>query len=346
MATTAETLKLVKQLRTRLAQVTNVHSRELVSAWARAWDAVSVDLAAAIDELLLGAASGRITRAAALRSENLAYALLRIADQLETLAADVGVTIEADLRAIAHDAAASQAAIVASQLPEHVDFERFSDDALDAIVRRTSGRIEALTRPLPRDAVRAMRRELVRGVAVGANPRETARLILRRAEGAWNGGLTRALTIARTETLDAHRQAAKVGQAPHADVLAGWTWVAELSRRTCPACLALHGSLHPLSEPGPLGHANCRCARVPKAKTWTELGFDLEEPADLLPDARSWFAAQPVTVQVAVMGQRRLDLLNSGAIAWDDLATRTTAAGWRDYMQVTPVKTLNRRAVA
>jgi hypothetical protein len=100
------------------------------------------------------------------------------------------------------------------------------------------------------------------------------------AEGGFNGGLSRALTIARTETISAHREAAAVSHQENADTLAGWRWLCALSDRSCPACLAKNGELHPVSEPGPQGHANCRCSRVPVTKSWRDLGIDLDEPAE------------------------------------------------------------------
>src|SRR5690606_29603745 len=142
-------------------------------------------------------------------------------------------------------------------------------------------------------AIEAMKRELVRGVVTGDNPRTAAAAMVKRVEGQFNGGLSRALGLARTEIIDAHRHAAQVAQEAHADVLNGWRWHCDLSVRTCPACLAMHGTMHPLSEPGPHDHVNGRCARVPVTKSWAELGFDIEEPADAFLDAREWFDGLP-----------------------------------------------------
>jgi hypothetical protein len=40
------------------------------------------------------------------------------------------------------------------------------------------------------------------------------------------------------------------------------------------------------------------------------------------------------------MGAERLQLLQSGAISWDDLSTRRQTDGWRDSFGVTPLKNL------
>jgi hypothetical protein len=120
-------------------------------------------------------------------------------------------------------------------------------------------------------------------------------------------------------------------------------WHAELNSsrgRTCPSCWAKHGTVHPLSEPGPIDHQQGRCSRTPKTKSWADLGFDIDEPDDLIPDARAIFDALPETERVAIMGRRRLDLLDSGEIAWEDLPQLRTTSDWRDSYGVRPVKDL------
>jgi SPP1 gp7 family putative phage head morphogenesis protein len=164
--------------------------------------------------------------------------------------------------------------------------------------------------------------------------------MVRQVEGQFNGGLTRALTIARTETLDAYRQAAAAVQDASRDVLEGWVWLAQLDGRGCPACWAMHGTVHPLDEPGPLGHPNCRCSRAPKTQSWRDLGFDMDEPEDQIPDAEQVFQALPRAVQVRIMGPARLGLLDRGEVSWPDLARRKDNPGWRPSWMPVPVQDL------
>ena len=91
-------------------------------------------------------------------------------------------------------------------------------------------------------------------LAAGLGPRETARL-LRRQFGA---GLARALTISRTETLRAYREAMHRNYEANDDVIDGWVWLAKLDTRTCAACWAMHGSEHSLDE-RLSDHPNGRC---------------------------------------------------------------------------------------
>jgi hypothetical protein len=150
------------------------------------------------------------------------------------------------------------------------------------------------------------------------------------AQDGFAGGLTRAMTIARTEILDAHRAASLATDTANKGLLAGWQWVAQLGPRTCPSCWAQHGSIHPVDEAGPLDHQSGRCTRAPVTKSWRDLGFDIDEPPSAVPDARAVFASLPEADQLAVMGPKRLGMLRDGTASWDDLSVRRTTDGWRD----------------
>lgn len=350
MAVTRETLRLERRIRADLAKITNTQTRALVSAWADAWDEVQPDLVVTLLDMLT--AGDKVTRTQLLRSSRLRKVLAVIKAQLETLAADAGVRIVGDLQTVIDTAGAAQASIVDSQLPPNSNllggldqWSRVDERQIAAIVRRSTEQITARTRPLSGQAYDAVRRELIRGVAAGSNPRTTAARIIRRAEGRFNGGLSRALNIARTETLDAHRAAAALGQQAHADVLAGWQWWASLDKRTCPSCLAQHGSIHPLSEPGPNDHQQGRCARVPVTKSWAELGFDIPEPPSLVPDAGDWFGSQPSEVQLEILGPTRWTAWQRGDFPMSSWSVKRSTPGWRDSYGVAPAPSSGGRAV-
>lgn len=342
MAVTRDTLRLADVLRDQLDGVVDNQTRDLVRAWAEAWDEVAPDLQTSLTELATAAEDGRITRAAVLRSSRLQQSLAVIADNLSTLATDAGVRITGDLDGIVNAAGRAQEDLVATQLPTDereliTGWDRVDDRQITAIVQRATEQITALTYPISNEAYDAVRRELVRGIAAGANPRATASRMVRRVEGRFNGGLNRALVISRTETLDAHRNAAMISHQANADVLAGWVWTCQLDRRSCPACFAMHGSIHEVTEPGPLGHQQCRCARTPKVKSWADLGIDVDEPADLTPDAVATFEAMSDDDKLAVLGQSRYDAWKRGDYPMDAWARRRSTDGWRDsYVPSTP----------
>lgn len=351
MAFTPATLSLAHAAITAVGGLIDTAVRAITAAWAKAWDALAAaftrDVAAVLASAQEWPSRRQIERDPALQGS-----LADAARALETLAALAAAEATGAARAAVGRAPADQATVIGSQLPPgHAriagsagQMGGFHQRAIAAVVARAEQRITALNRPLATDADRAMRRELVRGVRVGVNPRETASRMVRQVEGAFNGGLTRALTITRTETLDAYREAAAAAQDANRDVLHGWVWLARLDRRGCPACWGMHGTEHLLTEPGPQGHANCRCSRAPKALSWRDLGFDLDEPEDQIPDAETLFAALPRDQQLRIMGDARLTLLNRGAIKWADLASRRDNPGWRDSFVPTPLAGLRQAA--
>lgn len=340
MPVTARTLKLQAQLRAELTKVTDSHTRALVAAWVDAWDEISPDLNAALLEQLV--AGDRVTTAQLLRSVRLRKALAVIADNLEALAKDAGVLITGDLRGVIDTAGAAQASVIDSQLPPSTDlvaidqWSKVDAKQIDAIVKRSTQQITSTLKPLSRETYDVVRRELIRGVASGSNPKATAGRIVKRAEGRFNGGLNRALVIARTETLDAHRTAAALGMSQHTDVLTGWQWQATLDKRTCPSCWSQHGSVHDLKDPGPLDHQQGRCARLPIPKTWADLGFDIQEPASVLPDAADAFTSLSAADQLTILGPTRHAAYVAGDFPMESWSVRKSTPGWRDSYHVAP----------
>lgn len=345
MAITAETLRLARRLVAGIGDHVDQVTRDLTAAWLAAWAELEPLWRELVDDMT--AAGATPTAADLSRERRLRTALQRTERTLEALTSTVdNRSVEAVQRAAALTLAA-EPVVMGSQLPEEhqASFtERFRlavpVRTLDAIVRRTTETIHALTRPLPDIAVDAIKHELVVGIATGENPRATAANMVGRLRGAFDLPLTRAMNISRTETLDAYRATAGVVQAANDDVLMGWYWLARLDTRCCPGCWAMHGTLHEQSEPGPLDHQQGRCARMPALRPWSELGLPGTEPAPAIPDAETTFRALPDVDQLAVMGPERLALWRDGSIGWADLATRRTTTGWRDSYAATPVNVL------
>ncbi|MEO5317603.1 phage minor head protein [Arthrobacter sp. CC3] len=345
MAVTAETLRIVDRIRRDLTVMTDAQTLALTRAWVEAWDVLQPDFQAALGELMAGAVDGKISRYVVAKNIRLRDALKTARTMLDELARTTDGVIVNDVGQAVLDALDGHAALIGSQLPPNtagagVSFTRMSPDALAAIVERTTDQIHSSTRPIPADVERIMKRELIRGIAVGDNPRATARRIMKQTQSRFNGGLTRALTIARTETLDAHRAATQASEKANKAILEEWEWHAALNARTCPSCWSKHGTRHPLDESGPDDHQNGRCARVTITKSWKDLGFDIEEPPSLTKDAETVFNELTPATQRDIMGAQRLELLQSGKISWADLSTKRETVGWRDSYGVTPVKDL------
>ncbi|MEV7962403.1 phage minor head protein [Oerskovia paurometabola] len=352
MAVNDRTLHLAERMRAELNAHVDKATNDLVAAWVYAWDDLAMVWETAIADLVAHQAAHDGAWPPAWRiaqAERVQRALDATRAALDGLAQQTNTRVIETLPVLTADAAEWQARLIASQMPPtavagsgalSVTFNRVDVGALRAIVERTTEQVTALTRPLSSEATAAMSRHLVRGIALGDNPATAAQRMLNEVESGFNGGLPRALTIARTEMLDAYRESARDQRKANADVLAGWQWQATLDRRTCPSCLAKHGQTHPADSPGPTDHQNGRCAALPVTKSWRELGFDVEDSPSTLPDARAWFDSLPDADQLKVMGAERLDLLRSGSVTWDDLSTRKSTPGWRDSHHVTSVRDL------
>lgn len=110
-------------------------------------------------------------------------------------------------------------------------------------------------------------------------------------------------------------------------VVDGWTWHADLSGRTCPACLAMHGTRHSADE-DMASHPNCRCTQLPQTKSWADLGFDVPDGRQAIQTGAERLAQMSEADQLAILGRRRLDAYNAGEITLDDLVRKTHHREW------------------
>lgn len=336
MAWTSGTTSLAAQIESYLLNIVDAHTRSTALAWVRAWDTVAPDLEAALNELVLQAVDGRVRRKDVIRSVRLQKALDQIHGALGDVVDGSAAEMIQRLGSVVDHAGAMQERIIASQLPAGerqmvTGWSRVDARQVEAIVTRTADQITKLSYPISDEATASIRRELVRGVAVGDNPRAVASRMVSRTEGVFNGGLARANVIARTEMISAHREAARLSDLQNTDVLKGWAWTCAFSTRTCAACISMHGREFPVEAPGPDGHPSCRCARVGLTKSWSDLGFEgIEEPPSLIPSAADYFEGLPPADQRAILGGRGYDAWQAGGFPMEDWATKRNNPGWRD----------------
>ena len=210
---------------------------------------------------------------------------------------------------------------------------------ITAITRRCTRHITARTAPLPAQAEQAIRAHLQAALTAGWHPDTTADRIAAACHDACHTWAARYTTIARTEQLDAHRAAARATQQANRDILAGWEWVADLDQKTCRACIAMHGTRHPIDEDGPDDHPNGRCARVPITRPWSDLGIDLPDtPSPWQPgDGPAWLEQQPDDTQRAILGDRGLQAWRNGDWPPDQWARQNPATpDWRRSYTAAP----------
>lgn len=356
MSVNEETLRLLDGMRLQVAAHVDSATQDLTIAWARAWNEVAREWEAAVADLIAASEDGKWPTPVKVRRARRA---LRARDATRELLHDlqgmIPVRVLRDVEPMLEDVAQWQRTLTASQYPPAAGgttlvastFDRVDTDAIKAIVDRTSREVVSRSWPLSTQAEAAMRSTLVKGVTVGDHPEAAAREMVARVRGAFNGGLARAKVIARTEMLDAHRAASRAQQdrLVAQGAVKGWQWIATLDHRTCSSCLSMHGTEHPPSVAGPLDHQQGRCDRLPVTPSWADLGFPgIEEPPSIVPDAQAWFDGLPDADRVAIMGDARLALLDSGQISWSDLTTRRDTTGWRPSYAPTPVRDLTAKA--
>lgn len=311
---------------------------DLIREWARLWNEMSADWRKAVDQVIAEGTPGRLTSAQLFRLTRVRFALATSLEALQHLSTETATITVGRVPALVNASATGEIALIAAQLPDafggSAALTAAPGRAIEAIVRRSTEQVTSLTRPLAEDAYNVMLAEIQRGVALGVNPNVAARRMLQRAKGGFDGGLSRATRIARTEMLDAHRNAGWAADQANTDVLQGWRWNAHLSPTTCVACLAMNGRVFPVEAKGPEGHVNCRCSRTPVTKSWAELGIHgMVDTSPAPPDARLWFSGLSHREQLAIMGPTRLALLESGEVSWEDLVKRVPNTGWRPSWQ-------------
>jgi hypothetical protein len=174
--------------------------------------------------------------------------------------------------------------------------------------------LRSLLNELGPDGAKAVADGLLQGVATGQGTGQIARNI-RLGLG---GNLARAQRIARTESLRAYRESSRQTALANRDVLRGWRWLCHHGPRTCMSCIALDGSVHPITE-RLSEHPSGRCTAV-----YLPRGVALDEPET----GREWFARQSDEVQGRMMGPSKYRALKDGAITLDDLVATIHSRAW------------------
>lgn len=148
---------------------------------------------------------------------------------------------------------------------------------------------------------------IIEGLRLGRNPRVIAADI-RRSFGV---GLTDALRTTRTVQMWSYRESTRANYIANADIVKGWIWFANLGDdRTCMSCIAMHGTVHPLSEPLN-DHHNGRCTMLPLIEGINYIDQLGEE----------WFNAQSEERRIKLMGKERYRAYKDGKFTFDRLSS-------------------------
>lgn len=232
---TANQHTLTELLRQRhvIDRIQDDQTRILAQHWAHTWDAIKSELRTTT--LALAQLDDDSKASAAIRNVKARDALAIATDGLTDCLATSNLNAADVARRLIAQATSDQDALITTQLPAGHTINLASVDArqIDAIMRRTLDQITVRHWHLNKTATASMKRNLAAGVTLGRNPKQVAEHMVNMVQGDFEGGLTRALVIARTEQLDAYRAAAQAHHNTNRGVLQGWQWYAELDHRTC-----------------------------------------------------------------------------------------------------------------
>lgn len=169
-------------------------------------------------------------------------------------------------------------------------FSRLHTPAVLQMVGATSegSPLADLFKSIAPDQAQLIRQKLVDGIAAGLNPR----VIAEELHQANLMPLYRANMITQTEVQRAYRDATQLSYEENADVVAEWIWTATLGSRCCAACVALHGTRHPVTEKQH-GHPWCYCGMTPVVPGYDTGAY---EPGE------DWLKRQDEATQRDVLG--------------------------------------------
>jgi len=275
----------------------------MVRAYGESWARIRVDLMRLHAQMAMADPAPSMVQV--LRDERLRALQTQIEAELRRFApyATESVTMT-QAQAIASAQRDAGAAIETAQRSAGVTagFNRMNPGAVEALVGYASdgSPLRTLFEALGADVAPRVTDTLAQGVALGWGPRVTARA-MRRDYGI---GLNRSLLIARTETMRAYREAAHATYEVNEDILDGWIWMAAISARSCASCIAMHGTLHPMSEKLN-SHPNCRCVAAPHIR---------DAPNPITPGADR-FAALSEEEQRKVLGPGMYEAWRDGQVS-------------------------------
>jgi SPP1 gp7 family putative phage head morphogenesis protein len=150
---------------------------------------------------------------------------------------------------------------------------------------------------------------------------------------------SRALTIARTETMRAHREGHFQSYRANAKVVEGWVWRAAVGNADpppCAACFAMHGTEHSLDERMET-HPNCRCRMIPKRAPFR--GIEPTGPATRIRSGEDVFAELPARLQARILGPGKFRAYRDGNLRFDALGAYRSGP-WGRTLGVRPMRSL------
>lgn len=314
----------------RIYQVAEKHRRELlrnerraasamVREYGAAWQRIRTQLDALTRQIADARKAGEEIEASWLFRQNRMQSLLdqvqaEIARFVDYAAPEIARQ-QRDAVEAAQRHTQAEIAVISGDMTTLASFNRLPVEALTDLVGFTeTGPLRDLLDKLGPNVSKGFREAMIESVAIGRNPRETAR----RVRKEFSVGLSQALRISRTEQLRSYRMATLRNYHANSDIIDGWIWLAAKQGRTCPMCLAMDGTEHSLDETLN-DHPQGRCKAIPMVK------------GHKLPDRETgaeWFEKQDEATQRKVLGNTGYEAFKAGKVALKDFVGQKYSKDW------------------
>lgn len=334
----SELERALEQFRRNLLNKERRSASAMVRVYGEAWKKIKAELERLNTEYEAAKARGEKPGGNWIRQFNRAQAFrVQVERQLSSFAQYAEEKIRQEQYEAIREAEENAEALMRktlNKLPKGVsiDWNRVPTGAIEEMVGLTQANspLHKLLMSISVEGAKAAESALIQGLLFGKNPRAMAPLI----RDALGIPLSRALTIARTETLRAYRTATQQNYLANSDVLEGWVWHSACNLRTCAMCWLLHGSVHPLSE-AMEDHPNGRCSMMPRTKSWAEIGKMIGVDLSDLPDTRPMielgidlFKKLSAEEQINILGAAKWAAWKDGKFELSDLVGRKYDKVW------------------
>lgn len=306
------------KFKSRLAARERRAASELLRAYGLAYQRIALRVQTLTDEITELRRKGQVVTANFLyERDRLALLLAEVETEMDRFSAASVLKVTNEQRAVM-SLAATDARHLILQAAEESGEQLFPNTLQSGTAETVAGYasdgspLRKLFDDMGRGVSRRIRDELIAGVAQNA----PARVIAARLRSASALGLSRSMTITRTEIIRAYRDRVHATYRANASLLRGWVWTATRTGRTCAMCIAMDGRVFPTSR-RLQSHPNCRCVPAP---------LTLRAPTPQTGEA--WFDEQEEGLQRQVLGDAKFAAFKSGKLKLNDLVGVRRSERW------------------
>lgn len=311
----SELVEVANRFRRMLLQEERAQARQLVNAYNEVWQETRQELRRLNEQIAAARAAGvEVNEAWLMQQARFQTLEAQTVAQINRYAQMAEGEI-VQMQQIAMDIGGRQLNASLSALDIRVTLNRLPAGQVEALIGTLAdgSPLSSLLADLGPMAGERMQSALIRGVALGWNPRKMER-VARETHGQV---LSHMLRIARTEGIRPYRDYSLMSYNANSDVVGGWIWLSAANDRTCASCWAMHGMRHTLRERLD-DHPSGRCTMIPDVR-----GVEIE-----MPTGPALFQQMSQEQQRQVLGGAKFEAYQAGKIDLSDLVYRRRSRAW------------------